>query len=409
MTELFQARTVREARELLAGHIKLDGTVEKVSLLDALGRRLAREVTAVDHVPGFDRSTMDGFAVRARDTFGASESLPAYLDVGGEVLMGCEPAGGIAVGQAWHIPTGGMLPPGADGVVMVEHTEELDDRTVGVNKPVAPGEHVVRAGEDIIAGAVVLPEGHLIRPQDLGLLSAVGVTEVPVTRRLRVGIISTGDEVVEPTQTPKPGQVRDINSYVLYGQALAAGARPEIRGIASDEFELLLDMLQRAVDECDLVLLSGGSSVGTRDVASQALDTLGTPGVLFHGISIKPGKPTVGAVVGGKPVFGLPGHPVSAAVVFELFVTPLIKYWGYVDDPLEFPVRARLMRNMRSAAGREDYIRVQLARNNGDITAEPVLGKSGLISTMVRADGLAHIPAEKEGVEAGEYINVKLF
>jgi len=224
-----------------------------------------------------------------------------------------------------------------------------------------------------------------------------------------VGIISTGDEVVEPTQKPKPGQVRDINSYVLYGQALAVGARPEIRGIASDEFELLLDMLQRAVDECDLVLLSGGSSVGTRDVASKALDTLGAPGVLFHGISIKPGKPTVGAVVGGKPVFGLPGHPVSAAVVFELFVTPLIKYGVYVEDPLEFPVRARLMRNMRSAAGREDYIRVRLGRDNGDITAEPVLGKSGLISTMVRADGLAHIPAEKEGVEAGEYINVKLF
>jgi len=323
--------------------------------------------------------------------------------------MGHEPAGGLAVGQAWHIPTGGMLPPGADGVVMVEHTEELDDRTVGVNKPVAPGDYVVRAGEDIIAGAVVLPEGHLIRPHDLGLLSAVGVTEVPVTRRPRVGIISTGDEVVEPTQKPKPGQVRDINSYVLYGQALAVGARPEIRGIASDEFELLLDMLQRAVDECDLVLLSGGSSVGTRDVASKALDTLGAPGVLFHGISIKPGKPTVGAVVGGKPVFGLPGHPVSAAVVFELFVTPLIKYGVYVEDPLEFPVRARLMRNMRSAAGREDYIRVRLGRDNGDITAEPVLGKSGLISTMVRADGLAHIPAEKEGVEAGEYINVKLF
>jgi len=409
MTELFQARTVQEARELLAGHIRPDAGAEKVSLPDALGRRLAREVTAIDCVPGFDRSTMDGFAVRARDTFGASESLPAYLDLGGEVLMGREPVGELAVGQAWHIPTGGMLPPGADAVVMVEQTEELDHCTIGVNKPVAPGDHVVRAGEDIMSGAVMLPGGHLIRPQDLGLLSAAGVTEVFVSRRARVGIISTGDEVVEPTQRPGPGQVRDVNSYVLYGQALAAGARPELRGIVPDRFELLLEMLRRAVDECDMVLLSGGSSVGVRDVASQALDTLGEPGVLFHGVSIKPGKPTVGAVVNGKPVFGLPGHPVSAAVVFELFVTPLIKHGCYPDNPLEFPVRARLLRNMRSAAGREDFIRVKLALDNGDITAEPVLGKSGLISTLVRADGLAYIPAEKEGVEAGEYISVKLF
>lgn len=409
MTELFQARTVREARELLAGHIELATGVEKVPLLEALGRRLAGEVTAVDDVPGFHRSTMDGFAVRARDTFGATESLPAYLDVEGEVFMGRAPAGSVGVGRAWRIPTGGMLPEGADAVVMVEHTEELDDRTIGVNRPVAPGDHVVRAGEDVAAGSVVLRPGHLVRPQDLGLLSAVGVTEVPVARRPRVGIISTGDEVVEPHRAPGQGQVRDINSYVLYGQALAAGGQPEIRGIARDEFDVLLDMLRRTVDECDLVLLSGGSSVGTRDVASRVLDTLGSPGVLFHGISIKPGKPTVGAVVDGKPVFGLPGHPVSAAVVFELFVTPLLKHGGYTEDPLEFPVRARLKRNMRSAAGREDYIRVRLARENGEITADPVLGKSGLISTMVRAGGLARIPAEKEGVEAGELVEVKLF
>ena len=409
MTELFQARTVREARDLLAGHVKLRCAVEKVPLLEALGRRLAEEMAAVDDVPGFDRSTMDGFAVRARDTFGASESLPAYLDVGGEVFMGREPEGKVSVGQAWRIPTGGMLPGGADAVVMVEHTEELDALTIGVNKPVAPGDHVVRAGEDITAGGVVLPAGHLIRPQDLGLLSAVGVTGVPVVKRHRVGIISTGDEVVEPELTPGPGQARDINSYVLYGQVLAAGGEPVLFGIARDEFDVLLDMLRRAVVECDLVLLSGGSSVGTRDVASRVLDTLGTPGVLFHGISIKPGKPTVGAVVDGKPVFGLPGHPVSAAVVFELFITPLLKHGSYIDYPLEFPVRARIKRNMRSAAGREDYLRVRLARENGDITAEPVLGKSGLISTMVRADGLARIPAEKEGVEAGEYVDVKLF
>jgi len=409
MTELFQAHTVREARELLAAHLGPDSGAEKVSLLDALGRRLAREVASVDQVPGFARSTVDGFAVRARDTFGASESMPAYLDLAGEVLMGRESVGQLAPGQAWLIPTGGMLPTGADAVVMVEHTEELDQRTVGVNSPVAPGDYVVRAGEDMMPGAILLPQGHLLRPQDLGLLSAAGVTEVFVFKRAKVGIISSGDEVVAPTKQPGPGQLRDVNSYVLYGQALAAGASPELLGIVGDQFESLLAVLRRALDVCDLVLISGGSSVGVRDVASEALNTLGAPGVLFHGVSIKPGKPTVGAVVSGKPVFGLPGHPVSAAVVFELFVTPLLKHWGYPDHGPEFPVRARLLRNMRSAAGREDFIRVKLAMDNGELTAEPILGKSGLISTLVRADGLAYIPAEKEGIEAGEAIGVKLF
>jgi len=409
MAELFQARTVKEARELLGVHIKTGYRAERVPLLEALGRRLAEDVTAVDDVPGFDRSTMDGFAVRARDTFGASESLPAYLDVTGEVLMGREAAGDLGVGQAWRIPTGGMLPPGADAVAMIEYTEELDDRTIGVTKPVAPGDHMVRAGEDIAAGSKVLPAGHVLRPQDLGVLAAVGLTEVPVARPVRVGIISTGDEVVEPHEPPGPGQVRDINSYTLYGLAAGAGAQARIYGIVLDSFDLLQEKLQQAVAECDLVLLSGGSSVGARDVAAKVLDTLGSPGVLFHGISIKPGKPTVGAVVDGKPVFGLPGHPVSAMVVFELLVTPLLKHGVYVDDPLEFPVRARMKRNMRSAAGREDYIRVRLNREGGEITADPVLGKSGLISTMVRAGGLARIPVEKEGVEAGECVEVKLF
>lgn len=409
MAELFQARTVKEARELLGAHINTDFAVEKAPLLEALDRRLVEDIVAVDAVPGFDRSTMDGFAVRARDTFGASESLPAYLDVTGEVFMGQEAAGNLGVGQAWRIPTGGMLPPGADAVVMVEFTEELDELTIGVTKPVAPGDHVVRAGEDIAVGGTVLSQGHIIRPQDLGLLSAVGLTEVSVAAPLRVGIISTGDEVVEPHCQPALGQVRDVNSYALYGQAVRAGAQCQIYGIVRDNYDHLKEKLGQALAQCDLVLLSGGSSVGTRDVAAKVLDNLGSPGVLFHGISIKPGKPTVGAVVEGKPVFGLPGHPVSAMIVFNLLVTPLIKYGAYFDNPLGFPVRARLNRNMRSAAGREDYLRVRLYRQGSEMVAEPVLGKSGLISTMVEAVGLARIPAEKEGVEAGELVDVTLF
>jgi molybdopterin molybdotransferase len=317
------------------------------------------------------------------------------------------------VGQAWRIATGGMLPPGADAVVMVEYTEELDGRTIGVTRPVAPGENVVRRGEDIAAGEVALPAGHLIRPQDLGLLSAVGVSEVEVAMPVKTGIISTGDELVDTRETPLPGQVRDINSYALYGAVGACGGEPRLYGIVRDKYEELRDTLERALRGNDLVLLSGGSSVGARDVASKVIDSMGEPGVLFHGISIKPGKPAVGAVVGGKPVFGLPGHPASAMVVFELLVAPLVRSWGYPaggDEAwMEFPLRARITRNLRSAAGREDFIRVRLFSREGQLYADPVLGKSGLITTMVKAGGLARIPSGKEGVEAGETVEVKLF
>lgn len=410
MTELFQARTVGEAREIVAGHLKPQRDTRVVPLLESLGLRLAADVLAKEDVPGFDRSTMDGFAVRAGDTFGASESLPAYLDVTGEIFMGKDAGGSLEAGQAWKIPTGGMLPAGADAVVMVEYTEPLDEKTIGVTRPVGPGENVVRRGEDVRKGDTVLPAGHIIRPQDLGMLSAVGVSEVEVVPPARVGILSTGDEVVPVEATPGPGQVRDINSYTLYGQVRACGGEPVLYGIVRDDFGELKDRLEKALQECDLVILSGGSSVGTRDVTAKVIEALGRPGVLFHGISIKPGKPTVGAVVDNKPVFGLPGHPVSAMVVFQLLVAPLVRFGEYRRDPLEFAVRAKITRNMRSSAGREDYVRVQLREGDGgELLADPILGKSGLIATMVKAHGLAKIPAEKEGVEAGECVAVKLF
>lgn len=413
MAELFKAFTVAEAREMLSKYLTPAESGGVVTIPEALHRHLSVEIKAREDVPGFDRSTMDGFAVRARDTFGATESLPAYLDVTGEVFMGQEASGELKHGQAWRIPTGGMLPPGADAVVMVEYTEELDARTIGVTKPVGPGDNIVRRGEDVAAGSALLQPGHRVRPQDLGALSAVGAFRVDVQRIRRVGIISTGDEVVAPEEVPGPGQVRDINTYALYGLVAAAGGEPKSYGVVRDNFDRLKETVHMVLEECDIVLLSGGSSVGTRDVASKVIDSLGRPGVLFHGISIKPGKPTIGAVVGGKPVFGLPGHPVSAMVVFELLVGPILKAGGYplteLEKELEFPIRARITRNMRSAAGREDFLRVRLSVKDDEFLADPVLGKSGLIATMVKADGLAHIPINKEGVEAGEMVAVKLF
>ena len=406
--ELFDVLTVAEAREVLQKSMPPPAS-EKIPIIQALNKVLAVDVVAEEDVPNFARSTMDGFAVQAKDTFGASEGLPAYLDVGGEIHMGKQPQGQLRGGQAWSIPTGGMLPPGADGVVMVEYTEELDSQTIGVTRPVAPGENVVRQGEDVAKGSVILQAGHKIRPQDLGILTATGVTKVPVYKTLRVGIISSGDEVVPPETVPQPGQVRDINSYTLYGLALQSGANAQIYGIVKDDFALLRETMAKALAESDIVLVSGGSSVGTRDVTAKVIADLGTPGVLFHGINIKPGKPTIGAVVNGKPVFGLPGHPVSAMIVYNLLVDPLIRWAGYTNATQEIFVRAKITRNMPSATGREDFIRVKLSIEQGEMLAEPVLGKSGLISTMVKADGVAHIPEGKEGVEAGEYVEVRLF
>lgn len=413
MAELFNVLTVEEARSVISRHLPDRWPGEKAPVLKSLGRRLAADVRAVDDVPSFDRSTMDGFAVRAKDTYGATDSMPSYVDIAGEIMIGRKPAGEVKTGQAYRIPTGGMLPAGADAVVMVEYTEELDSRTIGITRPVAPGENVVRKGEDIAAGEMALPAGHLIRPQDLGLLSAIGVTGVEVAFSLKVGIISTGDELVDPVENPSPGQVRDINSHTLYGAVAANGGAPRLYGIIDDNYENLKNALELALQDNDMVLLSGGSSVGPRDVAFKVINSAGEPGVLFHGISVSPGKPTVGAILGGKPVFGLPGHPASAMVIFDLMVSPLLRVGRYPasakEAVMEFPLKAVITRNLRSAAGREDFIRVRLSYRDGQLLAEPVLGKSGLISTMVRADGLAHIPAGKEGVETGETVEIKLF
>ncbi|MBO8128336.1 MAG: molybdopterin molybdotransferase MoeA [Peptococcaceae bacterium] len=402
--DFFRVYTVDEALAVLRKHIAWDFGVTYVTLREALGRDVGEEITAPEDVPGFDRSTMDGFAVRAQDTFGASEGLPAYLTVTGEVLMGQKPGGSVGVAEAYHIPTGGMLPDGADAVVMVEYTEQLDEHNIGVIRPVAPGENIIRRGDDLKAGSLLFPAGHRLRPQDLGLLAAAGISKVPVRKRVRVGIITTGNEVIPVDQTPGPGQVRDVNSYTSYAQVLENGGVPEEYGIIPDDFHAVADVVQGALEECDMVVISGGSSVGTRDVTARVVDSLGDPGVLFHGLAVRPGKPTIGAVIGGKPVIGLPGHPVSAMVVFNLIVRPLLN-----PHYRSIPVQARILRSLRSQPGKEDYVRVSLAYKDGELTAEPILGKSGLIATMAGADGLVRIPLDKEGVEAGDIVEVLLF
>jgi molybdopterin molybdotransferase len=408
--ELFHVLTPREAAATLAAHLAPAPRAERTPTAGALGRVLAAELDAPEDLPGFARSTMDGLAVRAADTFGASEGLPAYLTVRGEVLMGSPPPEEVGPGEALRIATGGMIPAGADAVVMVEHTQEVDAATVEVVRPVAPGENVVRAGEDVRAGARLLPRGHVLRPQELGGLLALGITEVPVAARLRVGLVGSGDEVVPPDRAPGPGQVRDINSYTLAALVRRAGHEPVLFGIAPDVAEALDRLARAALAACDVVILSAGSSVSTRDMAAQVIHGLGAPGVLVHGVALKPGKPTILAVAGGKPVFGLPGNPVSCMVTFGLFVAPALEALsGAAPRPAPPTVGARLTRNVASTAGREDYVPVRLLARADGLWADPVFGKSSLIYTLVHADGLVRIDLDRGGLAQGDPVDVVPF
>lgn len=390
-----------------------------VDLAAALGRVLAAPVCAPEDVPGFDRSTVDGFAVRAADTFGASEALPAYLDLAEPVVMGAAAVRLLVPGAAAPVATGGMLPPGADAAVMIEHCETLPDGQLAVNRPAVPGENVIARGEDVRAGELVLEAGHALRPQDLGVLAAVGIGHVPVRRRPRVAVLSTGDELVGLDERPGPGQVRDINGPALLGLIAQGGGIGHLCGIVPDQAEELALRSAAALAEADMLVVSGGSSIGSRDYVAQAIERLGRPGVLVHGVAMRPGKPTVLAVAGGKPVLGLPGHPASALVVFWLFGLPaLARLAGRRAEGdrarLRPAVRARLGRNLASAPGREDYYRVALAWDQradetGEWRAEPVFGKSGLVSTLVRGDGLVRVPPERDGLAAGEEVEVVLF
>lgn len=408
--ELFKVTSASQALEELLKRVPARRpAAEKVELDEALGRYLAEEIASTEAVPSFDRSTMDGFAVRAADTFGASESSPAYLKVAGRVMMGKAAGFEIAPGEAAHIPTGGMLPAGADAVVMVEYTAMLDETTVEVARAAGPGNHVVKAGEDIPKDEILFKAGRCLKPYDLGALAAVGMTEVNVCRRLLVGILSTGDEIVEASRKPGPGQVRDINYYALAGMVRRSGAVPLQLGICRDDADALTGTLEKALEKCDLILISGGTSVGVADMTPAVINRLGAPGVLAHGISIKPGKPTIVAMVGDVPVFGLPGHPVGALDVYTHLVDPVIHYiYSGVSDALVKPrMRLKLGRSISSVAGREDRIRVKFERRGEEIWAQPILGKSGLISLMSRADGVAIIPFEAEGAQKGEEVEVE--
>lgn len=406
MGQFLEAVTPDEARRILARFPPI-ARQESVELVQARGRVLAEDVAVPEPLPAFDRALMDGYAVRARETFGASETAPAYLALAGRIAMGGAAPGALPEGAAFEISTGGAMPPGADAVAMIEHCREAGAAQVEVGRAVAPGENVLKAGEDLSRGAVLAHRGHRLRPQDVLALASLGIGEVEVFARPRVAILSTGDELVPVDVRPGPGQVRDANGWALAVQMEDAGADAVRLGICRDDPAQLELAVRGALGGFDALFISGGSSQGARDSTAQVLARFGPPGVLAHGIAVAPGKPTILAGAGSKPLLGLPGHPVSSLVITRLFVNPLLRALGGETGPLDpFPcrVKARLARSVASKPGREDWVRVSLAGG----VAEPLLKGSGAISTALRADGLVCIPLDDEGLAAGAEVEVAL-
>jgi molybdopterin molybdotransferase len=380
---------------------------------DAVGMVSSRDIVSPEDLPAFARSTVDGYAVRAEDTFGASETAPSYVTLSGEIFMGEKAGVVLPRGSACKIPTGGMLPEGADAVVMFEHVQAVDENMIEILRPAAPGENVIQAGEDVKRGATVISEGHRMRPQDAGACAGIGITGLYVYEKPTVAVISTGDEIMPAGSSLHPGQVRDINSYVLSGMVSEAGCLPRKKGIFKDEYEFIRGVVEDSMNDSDAILLTGGTSVGVKDIIARVIDDIGNPGVIFHGVSLKPGKPMIGGIIGGIPVFGLPGHPAAVGVCFDVFVVPVLNILTGCREQSVIhrarTVKARLSKNVASAQGREEHVRVSLVEREDGLWAIPVLGKSGLITTLIKADGTFVIPTNKSGIEMGEAVDVRLF
>lgn len=382
---------------------------EKLPLEKAGGRTLAKTVKAHEDVPSFKRSTVDGYAVIARDTFGAGEAIPAMLECIGEVLMG-KKAPSIKSGQCSLVHTGGMLPEEADAVIMIEDTD-LSGTMVQGFRQVAPGENVIHRGEDLKKDDTVLIKGHNLRAPEIGILASLGITVIEVYQRPVIGFFSTGDELVSYSNTElEPGKIRDSNAPALFYLAKQNDAVYRYGGILPDTFDIFLEKSRTMLEEVDLLVFSGGSSVGNRDFTARTMQELGKPGLLVEGIAIHPGKPTLLANCGGKPVLGLPGHPVSALNIFTLFGKAIIDRLSGREAKCYRPtVKAVLTHNISSRSGRTDYVRIKIESAAAGLCAIPVLGRSGMLRTLAEADGLLVVPAAKEGLSAGETVEVTIW
>jgi molybdopterin molybdotransferase len=407
----FRVVTPQEALRLLLQVPPV--TTERVPTVRARGRVLAEDLYSAVDLPHFHRAAMDGYAVKAKDTFGASQSLPAYLKLAGVMEMGKEATRPVATGEAIRISTGGMMPPESDAVVMVEYADEVEGGLVEIHRGVSPWQNVIQIGDDIKKGEMVFQRGRRLRAHDLGALTGIGISSVPVYRQPRIALISTGDEIVDADTDPLPGQVRNINQHSLAGLIEECGGELKDWGVVRDDKDQLTKAIGEALEWGDLVLLSGGSSMGAKDIALETILSFADSEFVFHGISISPGKPTIFARACGKPILGLPGYPVSALVIFDLFAGPLIRRLTGQDTEtvsrFSKTVQATLKTNISSQIGREDYVRVTLERDADRLLAVPLPTKSGAIFTLVKADGMVRIDLNQDGLEPGEEVEVILF
>jgi len=403
--------TLDEAKQVIKQHFKPKPlSIEEIPLLEAYNRVLAEDVTATLNIPPFSRSTVDGYAVKAEDTFGAEENKPIKLKICGTVNAGELPKTSVAHGEAAEIVTGAPIPEGADAAVMVEYTERKDDELY-VYSAVAKDENVMEAGADIGKGETVLKAGRLLGSREIGVLAALGMANVKVYAIPRVAVLSTGAEVMELGEKLPPGKIYDINAYSLSTAVLESGGKPVYLGVFQDDRVQLQKALKQALSSADMVITSGGVSVGPKDVMPQTLDSLGKPGVVVCGIAIKPGKPTTVALIDGKLVFSLPGHPTSALLVFHLLARPIIRFMA--GRRAEKTLKAKALATMRMfpAKGRRTFIMVKLKRDESNrLVAEPVpMGLSGAITTLAKADGFVEIAEDQQFIDAGEEVTVQLF
>lgn len=407
--KFFQVKSVEETFQLVSEMVQPLTDIVSKPLFEALHFVLAEDIIVRENVPNFRRSSVDGYAVKARDTFGSSENMPGFLTVSGEVKMGQEPGRVLQSGEAMYVPTGGMLPDGSDAVIMIEHCEDISG-LLNLYKQIAPGENVISIGEDLKEGELLLSKGTKLRSQEIGALASQGVTEVRVRRKPVIGYLSSGDEVVPmETKTLNIGEVRDINAATIGSLVAGWGLEFIYGGIVKDSQEELESKARELLEKSDCLILSGGSSVGTKDYSVEVIESLGKPGVFVHGVSIKPGKPTILSMANQKPVIGLPGHPASAMIIFHLFGKAVVDHLQGIGRRHLKLTFAKATKNIPSAPGRTDYIRVRLFEENNEWYAEPVLGKSGLISTLVKSEGMIEISSESEGVHRGDKVPVTLF
>ena len=402
---MLSVKTPEEVLALIKNEFSPMAEMETVSLPSAMGRTLAEDITASEYVPDFNRSTVDGYAVRASDTFGCTDAIPAILPLQGEVLMGQGAAFVLGGGCCVAVPTGGAVPEGADSVVMLEYTEDYGDSTIGVLKSAAPGQNMIFRGDDVYPGKVILQKGRVLSSKDIGALAAIGRVQVPIVKKLTVGVISTGDELVPPNVKPGPGQIRDVNSPMLDALLASFGVNVINYGIVIDDEALLRETVEKAIAQCDAVLLSGGSSVGVKDAACRIIESMGS--LLLHGIAIKPGKPTILGKTGNKPLVGLPGHPVAAYFITKLFVLPLLSQLMGRTEAV-YTTTAKITENISANHGRAQYHCCRLERKGEELYAYPIRGKSGLITTLAGTDGYFCIDRDCEGLPQFAEIQVTI-